>query len=286
MVNKIKQEPLIALIIRFEFPVMKGDDTRFSDLQLFKSIPANQINRSSLPKIKKKSIYYIRLSTDLQNYSYVFDSIIKELTNMKIPLINMGLIESDFNLALEYTNKLVLYFNHKQLLSIKTIINDWPGISTESLVYDWEDKEEGDFYYQEVYYQLIFMSESIYLCGPEIRRLWEDAFANKYTSLISWHYEAGEPDKSTEFILSIRDMIDDKLRWDENYSDILTFFEEQQDFLRQNHISPLFGFFQKNRSKRNGGEIGTEIVSRLIDLGLGIRITLNSLPPDSNNILP
>lgn len=255
----------------------------FDDLYLFQKHKEIKIlNTNKYRKSENEVIYDIRISTDINQYSAVYDLVCDELIKVTPSLLSMGMEEyvSEFEFVIGYNQKISWYLSHKQLLRLSEIMFENPRISINSNDLDWKD--EYVYHHQIEYYQLIFNSNKMDTHTNNIKKLWEKDFGGKYNSFLSWDTEPTKKEGFTKFVLSIENDLD-KYQWDEVFKDLLNFIDTRQNYFYANEISISYGVYQHNRDSMNGGGIENELINGLVKLGLGLRVSLNQSPPFSNS---
>lgn len=276
-------ESSFIISLTLTFIEQSENNCSFDDLYLFQEHKeVNVLNVNKYRKSEKEVVYDIRIATEMNQYSAVYDLICDELIKVTPVLLNMGMEEhfSEFEFVIEYNQKISWYLGHSQLLRLNELMFGNPSISINSNDLDWKD--EYVYHHQIEYYQLIFTSNKMDSHINNIKELWKRDFGDKYNSLLSWHSEPKKEEGITNFILSIKNDVG-TYQWDKTFTDLLNFIENRQNYFHTHKISTFYGVYQHNRDSMNGGGIENEIIHRLIKLGLGLRVTLSRNFPFCNS---
>jgi hypothetical protein len=272
---------LLGFSIHFLFKGMEENNKQFNNFQLFESENKIHVKHRIETLVEGGKCYSIRVFSDLSNYTEVLDLVYAEIKSKFNTLTNLGLVEGiSFGFFIEHYGDIQWTLKNEKLKKLNDLTNCFPGISLDSIDKSWNDKK--DAHVQVIFHQLFFS-----LINPEldkyfIEKKWKDEFFNKYKNLTNWNIVVDNEKQLKELSLSIKEDIN-QFNWDEQFADLLNFISKYSTTFLNKSISITYGFYQQNRSDMQGGEIGYEIVRELSKLGIDLRFTLSSKPPETEN---
>jgi hypothetical protein len=187
---------------------------------------------------------------------------ISKLSLIKQKSVDMGGVH--FNI--EYNTKAQLRLSNKTLQMLNNLFGEY-GISFDSIVKDW--KSDSKAYHRQVYYQFYMklnnLKDEEYILNQSF------LLEKKYGNLIKIKNTQLNTSE-TYLALSIKDNFK-KYKWDEQFNDILQLCDNNS-----NDLELMFGFYQRNRTDLIGGEIGYEIINRLIVNKVDLLISFGKTP--------
>lgn len=260
---------LIIIHLNFLFKGMNEADQRFNNLNLFSEL---NVVKSKIRQLDNSLSFSIRISTKPEELNNLISIISSKITSNISSLLKMGL-EDGVNLELnfEYFNKVSLHFNNLQLHEITKMTGGFPSISINSIQksYDYKTKAVN----QKIFHQIIINSKKLNKELPLIKNIWNTNTKGKYTNNEVWSIKSEDL-----VILNIKEILG-KFKWNEIELDIYEFIKINQNYFTSKNMVINYGFFQQNVSDMSGGEVGKDCILKLLELGIGLNLTLSDSSP-------
>jgi len=267
----MKSNYILNIYLTFVFTKKESLKQEFLALELFERNKNIKKGNYKEKVFNDSELYSIIVFSDISTYESVYNSVCEEIALNKQNLQILGLKEGvKIEFFIEYKETIVWGLSHSQLIELDKVTSGYPEISFNSIDQSWDDKLEP--YYQETYCQIIFASGKMQVSLNHILKILKKEFSNKYSNRYCINKKESNLD---ELIFSLKDDVN-YYNWDEVFTDVLDFIAKYSLSFKEKNISLTFGISQYNRSDMNGGGIESEIINRLIDLGLGIRINMSS----------